>query len=90
MIHHHWYEFIIQQKEEEVRRHLKQRQLLQAAGFRSSNNWILPRKLAGWLGVQMVRWGSKLQSYHTISMPSPELWLGDHQTNNDSDLRLGS
>ena len=90
MIHHHWYEFIIQQKEEEVRRHLKQRQLLQAARIQPSDNWTLPRKLAGWLGVQMVRWGSTLQSYNTISMPSTELWLGDHQTNNDSDLRLGS
>ena len=79
MIHPHWYEFIIQQKEEEVRHHLKQRQLLQAAGFQPSGNWTLPRKLAGWLGIQMVRWGSTLQSYNTISMPSTELCLGDRQ-----------
>ena len=79
MIHQHWYEFLLHEKEEEMRRDLKQRQLLQAAGFQPSGKWTLPRKLAGWLGIQMVRWGSKLQSYNTISMPSTELCLGDHQ-----------
>ena len=72
MNHHHWYEFIMRQKEEELRRHLNQRQLLQAAGFQLSGNWTLPRKLAGWLGIQMVRWGSKLQCYSTTSIPSTE------------------
>ena len=62
MIHHHWYEFIMREKEEEMRRDLKQRQLLQAAGIQPFDNWTLPRKLTGWLGVQMVKWGSKLQS----------------------------
>jgi len=39
--------------------------LIQAAGLRQPGNWKLHRKVAGWIGTQMVRWGWKLQSYGT-------------------------
>jgi hypothetical protein len=43
--------------------------LIQAAGFQQPGNWRLHRKVAGWIGAQMVRWGGKLQSYATTPPP---------------------
>jgi hypothetical protein len=37
--------------------------LIQSAGLLQSRRWELHRKVAGWIGAQMVRWGWKLQSY---------------------------
>ena len=36
--------------------------LIRAAGLRQPGNWKLRRKVAGWIGDQMVSWGHKLQS----------------------------
>lgn len=47
----------------------EQERLIQAAGLRQPGYRRVHRKLAGWIGAQMVRWGSKLQSYGTT--PSP-------------------
>ena len=41
--------------------------LIRAAGLRQVGNWKPPRKVAGWIGDQMVSWGHKLQSYGMAS-----------------------
>jgi hypothetical protein len=42
--------------------------LIRATGLRQPGNQRLHRKVAGWIGAQMVSWGWKLQHYGT---PSP-------------------
>ena len=44
-------------------RDMEHQQLLQAAGLQQGISLKLYRKAVSWLGVQMVKWGSKLQSY---------------------------
>lgn len=39
--------------------------LIQAAKHRQPGNQRLHRKVVGWIGIQMVRWGWKLQHYST-------------------------
>jgi hypothetical protein len=50
-------------------REAEQKRLLQAAGLRRPGNWRPHRKVANWIGIQMVRWGRKLQRYGTTPAP---------------------
>jgi hypothetical protein len=50
-------------------REAEHERLIRAAGLWHSGNWRLHRKVADWIGAQMVRWGWKLQRYGTT--PSP-------------------
>jgi hypothetical protein len=47
----------------------KRERLIRAAGLRQHGNWKLHRKVADWIGAQMVRWGYELQCYATASSP---------------------
>jgi hypothetical protein len=51
----------------------EQERLIRAAGLRPSVNWRLHRKVAEWIGAQMVRWGCKLQRYGTTAPPCPQV-----------------
>ena len=54
-----------QEHYKDLLRELEHERLIRAAGRRQPGNWKLRRKVAGWIGAQMVRWGCKLQSYGT-------------------------
>ncbi len=58
-----------QEKCKDRLRDIEHQQLLQAAGVQRVANLQSHRKAAGWLGKQMVKWGSKLQNYDT-TLPS--------------------
>ncbi len=47
-------------------RQLQRWQLLQEAGLNNIQQ-NLPKKVAGWLGNRMVKWGAKLESYGTTT-----------------------
>lgn len=56
--------YLVSQEQHKDRlRDLEHQQLLQAAGLQAGVNFKPHRQAAGWLGSQMVKWGSKLQSY---------------------------
>jgi hypothetical protein len=48
----------------------EQERLIRASGLRQSGNWKLPRKVADWIGEQMISWGHKLQSYGATPSPN--------------------
>jgi len=52
--------------------------LIRAAGLRQPGNRRLYRKVAGWIGAQMVRWGWKLQRYGTTPPPCYLQASSDH------------
>ena len=47
-------------------REAEQEWLIQAVVFREPGNWRLHRKIVNWIGIQMVKWGRKLQRYGTV------------------------
>jgi hypothetical protein len=46
-------------------REVERERLIRDGGLRQPGNWKLRRKVADWIGAQMVRWGWKLQRYDT-------------------------
>jgi len=54
-----------QEQYKDLLREAEQERLIRDAGLWHSDNWRLHRKVADWIGDQMVRWGCKLQSYDT-------------------------
>ena len=54
-----------QQYYKELLQEAEQERLIRASGLGQPGNWRLPRKVADWIGDQMVSWGHKLQSYDT-------------------------
>ena len=60
--------FLIRQEQyKDLLREAERERLIRAAGLRQPGNWRLRRKVAGWIGAQMVRWGWKLQRHSTAS-----------------------
>jgi len=57
-----------QEHDKELLREAERERLIRSAGLGQSSNWRPHRKVAGWIGAQMVSWGWKLQHYGT---PSP-------------------
>lgn len=53
----------------ELLQEAEQERLIRAAGLLRPGNWRLRRKVANWVGAQMVSWGCKLQRYG-IASPS--------------------
>jgi chromosome condensin MukBEF MukE localization factor len=43
--------------------------LIRAVGLRQLGNQRTHRKIANWIGAQMVRWGYRLQRYGTAPLP---------------------
>ncbi len=55
-------EYLVQkEKFQDLIRAAEQDRLLQVA--QAANNASLHRNLAAWMGIQMVKWGAKLQQY---------------------------
>ena len=54
-----------QEHYKELLREVEHERLIRAAGLRHSGNWRLHRKVADWIGEQMVSLGCKLQRYGT-------------------------
>ena len=71
--------FLVQQEHyKDLLREAEHERLIQAAGLQQPSHWRLHRKVAGWIGAQMVRWGWKLQSYGTTPPPHCLQGAGDH------------
>ena len=63
-------DFLVRQERyKELSQEAEKERLIQAAGLRQPGNWKLYRKVADWIGAQMISWGCKLQRYGTT--PSP-------------------
>ena len=63
-------DFLVRQEHyKDLLREAEHERLIRATRLRQPGNWRLPRKVADWIGAQMVRWGWKLQRYGT--RPSP-------------------
>lgn len=58
---------IVKEKHEDWLRAIAHEQLIKTARLQQSGNRGLRHKVAHWLGIQMVKWGSKLQHYETES-----------------------
>jgi hypothetical protein len=56
-------------------REIEHQHLLQAAGLQRRSSLKLYRQLVSWLGAQMVKWGTKLQSYATPDKAGQEVSL---------------
>jgi hypothetical protein len=54
-----------QEQYKDLLREAEQERLIRVAGLRHSGNWKLHRKVADWVGAQMVSWGYRLRSYGT-------------------------
>jgi len=54
-----------QEQYKELLREAEQERLIRAAGLGQIGNWRFRRKVANWIGAQMVSWGYKLRSYGT-------------------------
>ena len=60
---------VCQEQYKDLLREAECERLIRAAGLRQPGNRRLHRKVAGWIGTQMVRWGWKLQRYGTTPPP---------------------
>ena len=59
--------YLVKQEQHKDRlQQLRQQQLLQQVGLNKSR-WETHKKVAGWLGNRMVKWGVKLESYSTAT-----------------------
>ena len=59
-LHH----LIYEEKCKDLAREAVQHQLIKTAMLRRPDNKESVRRMAGWFGFQLVRWGSKLQHYN--------------------------
>jgi hypothetical protein len=61
------------ERQQELLREAEREQLIQLAQLSRAGEPKTHRKAAGWLGHQMVKWGSKLQDYGTTSLSQESL-----------------
>jgi hypothetical protein len=54
---------VYQEQYKNCLREIEHQQLLRVARLKPSLSVKLYRNVVGWLGMQMVKWGSKLQNY---------------------------
>jgi hypothetical protein len=68
-------DFLVRQEQyKDLLQEAERERLIRVAGFRQLGNQGLHRKVATWIGAQMVSWGYKLQSYSTTPSPcSPQV-----------------
>ncbi len=61
-------DYLVQkEKFQDLIREAEQDRLLQIAKLQKAGQWRLHRNLAAWIGIQMVKWGSRLQHYGSVS-----------------------
>ena len=56
---------------EELLRRAEYERMARKARIRKSMNWKFHRKIAGWLGIHLVRWGEKLEKFRTFAGRQP-------------------
>ncbi len=62
-------EYLMQkEKYQDLIRAVEQDRLAQVAKLQNAGQRGLHRDLAAWTGIQMVKWGSKLQNYGSVSV----------------------
>ena len=57
---------VYKEQHKDRQRAAEQHQLIKVASLRQDKNIGPVRKVAGWLGPQLVKWGSKLQKYNQV------------------------
>jgi len=61
-------DYLVQkEKLQDLIREAEQDRLLQIAKLQKAGQWRLHRNLAAWIGIQMIKWGSRLQHYGSVS-----------------------
>ncbi len=61
-------DYLVQkEKYQDLIREAEQDRLLQIAKLQQAGQRKLHRNLAAWIGIQMVKWGSRLQHYGSVS-----------------------
>ena len=64
-------DFLVQQEHyKDLLQEAEYERLIRDAGLQQPGNRRLHRKVVNWIGIQMVKWGGKLQSYGTRPLPS--------------------
>jgi len=57
-------EYLVRKEQyKDQQRDVARQQLIQLAKPRPPNNTVSLQRMTGWLGAQMVKWGSRLQHY---------------------------
>lgn len=68
-------EYLVQkEKYQDLIRAAEQDRLLQVVKQQNTNHGGLHRNLAGWIGLQMVKWGSRLQQYSSVSTAQANIY----------------
>jgi hypothetical protein len=57
---------ISKEQQKDLQRAAERHQLIKIAQLQQPKNRGLARKMAGWVGPQMIKWGSKLQNYNQV------------------------
>lgn len=61
-------DYLVQkEKYQDLIRAAEQDRLLQVVKQQNTSHGGLHRNLVGWIGLQLVKWGSKLQQYGSVS-----------------------
>ena len=55
---------VLKEQHKDLQRDAARHQLIKTALLGQSNNRKPGRRMAGWFGFQLVKWGSKLQRYN--------------------------
>jgi hypothetical protein len=64
-------DYLVQkEKFQDLMREAEHERLLQIAKLQQASQRGLHRNLAAWVGIQLVKWGSRLQHYGSISPAS--------------------
>lgn len=68
-------DYLIQkEKYQDLIRAAEQDRLLQIVKQQNTSHGGLHRNLAGWIGLQMVKWGSRLQQYSSVSTAQANIY----------------
>jgi predicted oxidoreductase (fatty acid repression mutant protein) len=57
---------VYKERQQDLLREAARQQLIQTAKRHRSANRKVRQSVAGWVGVQMVKWGAKLQHYEPV------------------------
>ena len=72
-------DFLVQQEHyKDLLQEAEYERLIRDAGLQQPGNRRLHRKVVNWIGIQMVKWGGKLQSYGNNAATPCLQGAGDH------------
>lgn len=68
-------DYLVQkEKYQDMIRAAEQDRLLQIVKQQNTSHSSLHRNLVGWIGLQMVKWGSRLQQYSSVSTAQANIY----------------